>query len=264
MNTIFKTMFLGGLISLSLIGLNACTKEQIESDETSYTSILDVTEAGASSVIAANLKTVISDITVYNEDELNILVHMKEEEKLARDVYSVLSQKWNNQVFYRISQAENTHMYAILYLLGNYGTDYTQILETGTFSVPGFQLLYDELVAKGSISVEEAYKVGSLIEEMDITDLIESINNVTGENIKAVFENLEKGSRNHLRAFTNQLTSLGLTYTPTYLSAADYIQIVSTPTEQGNKYQMKGNGNGNGNGRGNGNRNNLSDNRICY
>jgi hypothetical protein len=53
-----------------------------------------------------------------------------------------------------------------------------------------------------------------------------------------VFENLEKGSRNHLRAFTRQLTFLGLTYTPVYLGADEYNQIITSPNESGQQYQM--------------------------
>jgi hypothetical protein len=264
----FKKMFLGVLVSTALIALNSCTKEQIDNDVNAFASILDVTEAGASSVIAGNLKSMIVASTAYDETELEILIHMKEEEKLARDVYSALSQKWDKHIFNRISQAENTHMNAIVYLLGNYGTDYTQVLAQGTFSFPEYQLLYNELVTKGSVSVEEAYKVGALVEEMDIADLIESLKNVTDENIKVVFENLEKGSRNHLRTFSSQLTTLRLTYIPVYLSTEEYTIIVNSPAEQGKKYRMNRNGNQNGNGKGSGNRNGngngTSGSGLCY
>ena len=117
-----------------------------------------------------------------------------------------------------------------------------EVLEPGKFTNSAFQLLYEELVAKGSVSIEEAWKVGALIEEMDITDLIESLNKVTDESIIMVFENLEKGSRNHLRAFTRQLNTLGLTYTPVYLSQDEYNQIISSPNETGKQYQMNRNG----------------------
>ena len=69
---------------------------------------------------------------------------MKEEEKLARDVYTALNLKWNNQVFSNISNAENTHMNAIIFLLQNYGTDYTEVLEPGKFTNSAFQVLYEE------------------------------------------------------------------------------------------------------------------------
>jgi hypothetical protein len=236
-----KTMFLVGFFGLGLISFNSCTKEPMISQNTRSGSILDVTESGVSSVVADNLEAVVAKTVVIGETELDILLHMKEEEKLARDVYTALNLKWDNQVFSNISTAENTHMNAIIFLLQSYGTDYTQVPELGKFTIPAFQVLYDELVAKGSVSIEEAWKVGALIEEMDITDLVESTNKVTDGSIIMVFENLEKGSRNHLRAFTRQLTALGLTYTPVYLTEAEYDLIINTPNEAGKQYQMNRN-----------------------
>ena len=233
MKTNLKTMFLVGFFGLGLISFSSCTKEQMNSQNSGFGSILDVTEAGASSVIADNLEAVISKTGVISDTELDILLHMKEEEKLARDVYSALNLKWNRQVFSNISNAENTHMNAVIFLLQSYGPDYTEVLEPGKFTNPEFQVLYEDLVARGSVSIEEAWKVGALIEEMDIKDLTEYLIEVTNENIIMVFENLQKGSRNHLRAFNRQLVTLGLTYTPVYISQDEYDLIVSSPNETG-------------------------------
>jgi hypothetical protein len=94
-----------------------------------------------------------------------------------------------------------------------------------------------------------------LIEEMDIKDLDEVLAATTNENVTLVFENLLKGSRNHLRAFNLQLTNLGIVYTPTYISQTDYDLIVNSPMEKGKQYRMNGQGNGNGKGqKGQGNR----------
>jgi|WetSurMetagenome_2_1015567.scaffolds.fasta_scaffold04153_9 hypothetical protein len=245
MKEVIKKMVLAGFIGLGLIGFNSCAKEKMDSQFAKFASLLDVTDIGASSVVAGNLEAVLPKTDVSGETELNILLKIKEEEKLARDVYTTLNLKWNNNVFSNISIAENTHMNAILFLLQTYGTDYTQVLEPGKFTNPTFLTLYTDLVTKGSVSLEEAWKVGALIEEMDITDLAGSVDQVTDESIIIVFENLEKGSRNHLRAFTRQLTLLGLTYNPVFLSTDEYNQIISSPTEAGKQYQMRGNGNGN-------------------
>jgi hypothetical protein len=246
MKTIIQKMVLAGFIGMGLIGFNSCAKEKMDPQFAKFESILDVTEIGTSSIIANNLEAVVPVTVVSGETELNILLDMKEEEKLARDVYTALNLKWNNPVFSNISVAENTHMNAVIFLLQNYGSDYTSVLEPGKFTNSAFQILYGELVAKGSVSPEEAWKVGALIEEMDITDLAGSLDKVTDESIIIVFENLEKGSRNHLRSFTRQLMLLGLTYTPVYLSTDEYNQIISSPTEAGKQYQLNGNGNGKG------------------
>jgi len=227
---------------MTLTGFSSCAKEKIDAQYTKFASILDVTEIGASSIVANNLETVVPETMVYGETDLAILLNIKEEEKLARDVYSALNLKWNNKTFSNISSAENTHMNAVIFLLQGYGSEYTGVLEPGKFLNPVFQALYEDLIAKGSVSLEEAWKVGALIEEMDITDLAGLIEKVTDESIIMVFENLEMGSRNHLRAFTRQLTILGLNYIPVYLSTEEYSQIISTPNESGKKYQMISNG----------------------
>jgi hypothetical protein len=257
MKEVIKKMVLAGFIGMGLIGFNSCTKEKMDSQFAKFASILDVTDIGASSIVANNLEAVVPKTVVSGVNELDILLNMKEEEKLARDVYTALNLKWNNQVFSNISVAENTHMNAIIFLLQNYGTDFTNVLEPGKFTNPTFQVLYEDLVAKGSASIEEAWKVGALIEELDITDLAGSIDKVTDESIIIVFENLEKGSRNHLRAFTRQLTLLGLSYNPVYLSTDEYNLIISSPTEAGKQYQMRGNGNANRN------RNGSSGSGVC-
>jgi hypothetical protein len=201
-------------------------------------SILDVSENGASSILTGNLQTVLPETVLTGETELDILLTMKEEEKLARDVYMELNLKWNSPVFSNISAAENTHMNAIIFLLQNYGADYTSVLEAGKFTNPAFETLYEDLIAMGSVSIGEAMKVGALIEEMDITDLSQSQENITNESISIVFENLKRGSRNHLRAFNRQLNFLDLSYSPIYLSVDEYNQIINSPTEAGRKYQM--------------------------
>jgi hypothetical protein len=244
MKTMIQKMIIAGFIGLGLIGFSSCAKEKMDSQFTQFASILDVSEIGASAIVANNLEAVVPKTIVSGENELNILLKMKEEEKFARDVYTALNLKWDNQILSNISVTENSHMNAIIYLLQDYGTYYTSVLEPGKFTNSAFQSLYEELVAKGSASIEETWKVGALIEEMDIADLVESLKNVTDESIIMVFENLEKGSRNHLRAFTRQLTLLGLTYTQVYLSSDEYNQIISSPTETGKQYQMNGNGKG--------------------
>ena len=43
---------------------------------------------------------------------------MREEEKLARDVYSELATAWDLGVFWNIAESEQQHMDAVLDLLG--------------------------------------------------------------------------------------------------------------------------------------------------
>jgi hypothetical protein len=250
MKTSMKNLVIGSFIVASLFVASSCQKDNMNAENAQYASVLAVSSDGTTSVIEANLKSALITTSDLTSSELASLLKMKEEEKLARDVYSVLSQKWGSQVFTNISKAENNHLNAIVLLLTNYGSTETSIGEAGLFANAAVQTLYNDLVAKASVSVEEAYKTGALIEEMDIKDLDEALATTTNENVTLIFENLLKGSRNHLRAFNLQLTNLGIVYTPVYISQTDYSLIVTSPMEKGKQYKMQGKGNGQGNGKG--------------
>lgn len=242
MKTSIGNLVAGGLIATALVLFSSCEKEQFDDESVDFVSIIDVAGDGTTTVDIDNLKSTMVETPPLDDNELDILLMMKEEEKLARDVYSVLYQKWGKPVFSNIAAAEDRHMNAVIYLLKYYGSADTLPGEPGVFTIDEIQVLYKELVTKGSVSLEEAYMTGALIEEMDIKDLTEALGNTSNENIIRVFENLLKGSRNHLRAFNRQIVNLGLTYTPVYISQEVYDQIVDSPFEQGHQYRVRGQG----------------------
>ena len=252
MKTIVKTVVLSSFIAASLVFVS-CQKDMNSANNLKYASLLNVSGNGTTSVIAANVQSAFVETSALSDSELASLLIMKEEEKLARDVYSVLFQKWGSQIFSNISAAESNHLNAIVLLLTNYGATDTSLGEAGVFTDSEVQNLYNELIANATLSIEAAYKTGALIEEMDIKDLNEALIGITNENIIMVFDNLLKGSRNHLRAFNLQLTTLGVVYSPVFISQTDYDLIVNTAMEKGKQYRMNGkNWNGQGNGNSNG------------
>jgi len=168
------------------------------------------------------------------QTELEDLLYTVEEEKLAHDVYITLYNKWHLQIFNNIAQAETTHVNAVRMLLEKYNiTDPTQNEPIGVFTNPDIQALYNQLVEMGSKSVVDALKVGALIEETDIIDLQEAIDNTNKLDIIATYENLMKGSRNHLRAFVKTLANYGVTYEPQLLSKEEYEAIIGSAMETG-------------------------------
>ena len=48
-----------------------------------------------------------------------------------------------------------------------------------------------------------------------------------------VYNNLQKGSRNHLRAFFDQIENNGGSYSPQYLSQEEFNSIISSEQEKG-------------------------------
>ncbi len=144
--------------------------------------------------------------------ERDWLTYMREEEKLARDVYLFLYDEWGSRIFARIAASEQTHMDALKTLLGKYGiADPAAGKAPGEFSDPKFEILYNELTQRGNVSLVEALKVGVLIEEIDIDDLNAAIASTTRSDIKRVYGNLLQGSLNHLDAFNFNLAKLGAT-----------------------------------------------------
>lgn len=160
------------------------------------------------------------------------LLQMREEEKLAHDVYVALYDTWQVKTFSNISAAEQTHSDAVKVLLDRYSlTDPAAGNAAGVFTDAGLQSLYTTLVEQGSTTLVDALTVGAAIEDLDIADL-QSLATTTPD-IQLVYDNLEKGSRNHLRAFTKQLAKNGATYTPTHIDSAEYEAIIAGDLERG-------------------------------
>jgi hypothetical protein len=172
-----------------------------------------------------------------SDAEVEGLLYMREEEKLARDVYLVLYEKWGMPVFQNIANSEQTHTDAVKTLIDRYGLqDPAAGQDVGIFTNPELQELYDLLVETGSQSLADALRVGVAIEEIDILDLEDWIAQTNQADIVLVYENLLKGSRNHLRSFVSTLErQTGEIYQPQYLDQAAYDAIVSSPTERGGR-----------------------------
>ncbi len=169
-----------------------------------------------------------------SQDEESAILKMREEEKLARDVYTTLYEKWRIQTFQKIASSEQKHMDAVKALVEKYSlTDPVVDDRLGVFSSEEYQKLYDKLVADGQDSQVDALKVGATIEDLDIYDLQEAIAKSDNQDVRTVFQNLMKGSRNHLRAFCWLLSAMSERYTAQYISDSEMQQILNSPRERG-------------------------------
>lgn len=147
---------------------------------------------------------VVGDATL-TDAEIDDLLLMREEEKLARDLYNALYEQWGERVFANIARSEQKHMDAVKTLLDAYSiTDPVGADTPGVFENDELQSLYDTLLAQGSTSVEEALAVGVLVEETDIADLQAALDNTDNPSISRVYENLLRGSEHHLEAFSRE------------------------------------------------------------
>jgi hypothetical protein len=201
-----------------------------------FTLTSTVFAAGAADVTPpANVavQAIIAPATISTEEAAD-LQFMREEEKLAHDVYVTLYETWGLRVFDNISRSEQQHTDAVAYLLDRYDiSDPAAGNNLGTFTDAKLQALYDQLMAQGSKSVTDALKVGAAIEEIDILDLQKRLAETDNADIERVYNSLLAGSENHLRAFVGNLKArTGQTYAPQYLSQAAYNAIFTASGSQ--------------------------------
>lgn len=196
-----------------------------------------------------------------NAEEIENLLFVREEEKLARDVYLALAEKWDVAIFDNIAQSEQQHMDAVGQLLEKYGlTDPIADDTPGVFTNTTLQDLYNDLVSNGeadlgylepgllleggSVSQLAALKAGAFIEEFDILDIQHAIAQTDNHDLETVYGNLLTGSRNHLRSFVDQIEAAGEDYEPVVMTGTDpvtgedldtlYLEIVSGEQEAAN------------------------------
>jgi len=170
-------------------------------------------------------QTVVAVLAVEQQDTL---LFMREEEKLARDVYLALYEQWDVAVFKNIARSEQKHMNALLRKINSFGLTDPVLAAEGQFNNPDLQALHVSLVELGSDSYIKALTVGATIEDLDIADLIDAIENTENLSLKMTYQNLLEGSKRHLRAFTSLMKQQGVDYSPEYISQELYNAILSS------------------------------------
>ena len=165
-----------------------------------------------------------------SDKEIQSLKKMREEEMLAQDVYLAFSEMYSKPVFTNISKSETRHTLTIKGLLDKYELeDPAAEHETGKFTDPVFQEYYIKLVNQGRASYAEDFKVGLLIEDMDIADLEHALEKeIDNEDIKTVYGNLMRASKNHMKAFHFHASRAGFKYNPIYISESQYQEITGS------------------------------------
>ena len=167
-----------------------------------------------------------------SEEEITNLEFLREEEKLARDVYSFSYEKYGEIIFNNISQSEQQHMDQVLKLLNTYQISDPASTEIGVFNNAELQNLYDNLTAKSALSLADALIVGATIEDLDIKDIADYELITNKLDILSVLGGLKCGSRNHLRNYTNQLEIINVNYVPQYISLEEFNEIINSSKEK--------------------------------
>lgn len=181
---------------------------------------------------AADDQELISEaLTLQEKEDLQFL---KEEEKLARDVYLYAYDLCAHEVFKNISKSEQMHMDKVTEIMNIYQVEDLSLPERGKFTNAELQKLYDDLIEMCDRSLEDALKAGATIEDVDINDIEDFVEDTDLQDVMNMYLSLSCGSRNHMRAFTNNLTTLGIEYKPQFITEEEYIEIINNSNEKCN------------------------------
>ena len=162
-------------------------------------------------------------------NEKTHLMFMREEEKLARDVYLTLGTLYPDAVIFgNIDDSEQRHTMAVKAMIEKYGYEDPNTNDNiGMFTGEDygwyFTEKYNQLVERGQASELEALYVGAFIEELDMMDINQcpkvivetdnGINDITecGKNytdnpdIVKLYDSLLDGSASHLRGYVKNI-----------------------------------------------------------
>jgi hypothetical protein len=175
---------------------------------------------------SAARNVVASVTTALSSDEATMLTFMREEEKLARDIYIAMYQKWGAVTFLNISKSEQNHMDTLKKKLDKYQLPDPVQPALGVFTNADLQTKYDQLQVTGLQSLVDGLYVGATIEEVDMVDIQHAIDVTTHLDVVNSYQNLLEGSKNHLRAYVKALASQGVTYAPQFISLELYNAII--------------------------------------
>ena len=160
------------------------------------------------------------------------MVFMREEEKLARDVYITLGDKYPEAiVFKNIDDAEQQHTTKVKDKLAKYNiadpnTDDTVGAFTGKEYGWYFTEKYEALVGLGELGELNALYVGAFIEELDMLDIVQcpkviveadngidspsecGLDYTDNSDLQSMLESLLEGSKNHLRSYVGNIEAV--------------------------------------------------------
>ena len=159
--------------------------------------------AGVAVTTPVEPSTAATTTAALSSDEIAGLVFSREEERLARDLYTLLADRYDARRFAMIATSEQQHFEAVGTLLTRYGiADPSAGAQPGVYADPALQALYDGWKSDSAASLTAAYAVGVQLEKRDIADLQRLQDATARADLDGVYAQLEKGSWRHLAAFS--------------------------------------------------------------
>lgn len=137
-----------------------------------------------------------------SDAEKATLLRMADEERMARDLYTKIAEKYPEATqFSRVAKSEQMHYDRVLALLDTYHL--TKPSDTpGTYADTGVQKLYNDWWTQAQKSQDEAYKVGIALEKADVADLEAAVKQSDNADLDQVYGRLLTASQRHEQAFS--------------------------------------------------------------
>jgi hypothetical protein len=158
---------------------------------------------GAAVATAAPEATASSPAGSLSQSEAAGLSFSRDEERMARDLYTYFADKYGTAPFAMIAASEQRHFDAVGVQLDRYGVDDPAAgEEVGHYADATVQKLYDRWKTQGSTSAGAAYQVGVALEKRDIADLTMRQDGTSRADLDCLYGHLEQASEHHLAAFT--------------------------------------------------------------
>lgn len=133
--------------------------------------------------------------------ERTAVLRMREEEKLARDLYLTLAETSGDRRFARIARSEQQHFDLVGGLVARYELEDPASATPGEFKDAELQALYDRLERAGRASAAAAIAQGVIVEQTDIADIDDALPAIDAADVRQVLTVLRAGSERHLTAF---------------------------------------------------------------
>ncbi len=171
-------------------------------------------------------------------EEIAGLQMMREEEKVAHDLYVTFEENWKQGTFTSIAISEQYHTDAVKSVLLKYKLSDPAQNQVGKFTSKKMQDLFNDRSEKAKGSYLDSLFVAAEFEELDVVDLRELAAESKNKDVITLYKNLEAGSRNHMRYYAKLIAQEGATYTAKHLEESDYQKIIKGAAEK-NKIDNK-------------------------
>ncbi|MCC6866474.1 MAG: DUF2202 domain-containing protein [Ignavibacteria bacterium] len=167
-------------------------------------------------------------INYINDEEKRSLEYMTQEEKLARDYASQMGTKYNSDFFNKVAAEKQDDLDKIKDILKSKNVDDpVKNDEAGIYKSDTFKDIYTRLTDSGNLNVNEAFKGGAEIAELQIKDLNKYLTSVSDKDIKDNYTELKKNAEKNLKSYVNQLSQKGIGYFPKHITADDFNKILN-------------------------------------